>query len=65
MSDDKTKPGGQDRARINVSEPYEVRDWSKKFRVSEEELKAAVKRVGDQASAVEKYLKGRMQESKN
>jgi len=65
MSDDKTKPGGQDRERINVSEPYEVRDWSKKFRVSEEELKAAVKRVGDQASAVEKYLKGRMQESKN
>ena len=60
MSDDKSKPGGQDRARINVSEPYEVRDWSKKFGVSEDELKAAVNRVGDRASAVEKYLKGRI-----
>ena len=59
MPDDKSKPGGQDRKRINVNEDYELRDWAKKFGVSQAELKAAVKAVGDNASAVEKHLKGR------
>ncbi len=59
MPDDKSKPGGQDRTRINVNEDYELRDWSKKLGVTPEELKAAVKSVGNQASAVEKHLKGR------
>ena len=27
MADDKSKPGGQDRTRINVNEDYELRDW--------------------------------------
>jgi Protein of unknown function (DUF3606) len=56
MSDDKTKPGGSDRTRINVNESYELRDWSKKFNVSPEELKAAVKSVGTSAKDVEKHL---------
>jgi len=59
MPDDKSKRGGQDRKRINVNEDYELRDWSKKFGVSQDELKAAVKAVGDNASAVEKHLKGK------
>jgi len=59
MPDDKSKAGGQDRRRINVDEDYELRDWSKKFGVTQEELKAAVRSVGDQASAVEKHLKAR------
>lgn len=59
MSDDKTKTGGQDRKHINTSEDYEVRDWSKKFGVTAEELKAAVKAVGNHAAAVEAHLKGR------
>lgn len=57
--DDKSKPGGQDRARIKASEPYELRHWAKKFGVSEDELKAAVKQVGDRAEAVENQLKGK------
>ncbi len=57
--DDKTKRGGQDRTRINVNQDYELRDWSDKFGVTKEELKAAVEAVGDQASAVESHLKGR------
>jgi hypothetical protein len=57
MSDDKTKPGGQDRSRINLAEPYEVRAWANKFGVSKEELTAAVKKVGDRASDVEAHLK--------
>ena len=59
MPDDKSKPGGQDRKRINVNEDYELRDWAKKFGVSQDELKAAVKAVGDDAGAVEKHRKSR------
>ena len=53
MSDDKSKTGGQDRARINVNEDYELRDWSKKFGVTPDELRAAVKVAGTSADAVE------------
>jgi len=59
MSDDKTKTGGQDRTRISLSEDYEVRDWSKKFGVTADQLKAAVKAVGNDAKAVEAQLKGK------
>ena len=59
MADDKTKSGGQDRTRINTSEDYEVGDWSKKFGVTADELKAAVKAVGNSAKDVEAHLKGR------
>ena len=34
MSDDKSKPGGQDRSRIDVSEDYGLRSWSKKLLIS-------------------------------
>jgi hypothetical protein len=37
-----------------------LQDWFKKFGVTKEELKAAVQAVGDQVSAVESYMKGRM-----
>jgi hypothetical protein len=59
MADDKSKPGGQDRTRINVNEDYELRDWSKKLKVTPEQLKAAVKAVGTSAEAVEKHLQGK------
>jgi hypothetical protein len=58
MSDDKTKSGGQDRSRISLDEDYEVRDWASKFGVTADELKAAVRAVGNDAKAVEARLKG-------
>lgn len=58
MSDDKSKSGGQDRTRTSLSEDYEVQDWSKKFGVTPQELRAAVAAVGNQAAAVEAHLKG-------
>lgn len=58
MSDDKTKTGGQDRTRISLSEDYEVRDWAENFGVTADELKAAVKAVGNDAKAVQAHLKG-------
>jgi len=59
MADDKTKTGKADRDRINTSEDYEVRDWSKKFGVSKDQLKKAVKKVGPMAKDVEAELKKR------
>ncbi|KQY88285.1 DUF3606 domain-containing protein [Pelomonas sp. Root1444] len=59
MPDDKSKTGGQDRKLISLSEAYEVRDWSKKFGVTADELRAAVKAVGNDAATVEAHLKGK------
>lgn len=59
MSDDKTETGNPDRQRISLSENYELRDWAKKFGVSEEELRRAVEKVGNQASDVERELRAR------
>ena len=56
MADDKTLSGGQDRTRINVNEDYELRDWSKKFGVTPEELREAVEAVGPTVAAVEKHF---------
>ena len=57
MSDDKTKRGPQDRAKINVQEKYEMDYWSKKFGVTRDQLRNAVKRVGPSAAAVEREIK--------
>lgn len=56
MSDDLRKRGGQDRTRIDVNQDYELRDWAKKFGVTPQQLKEAVKAVGDRAADVEKHL---------
>lgn len=55
MPDDKQVTGGQDRQRINVNEDYELRDWSRKFGVTPDELKRAVRAVGDEAEKVKEH----------
>jgi hypothetical protein len=57
MADDKAKRGGSDRGLIALSEPYEVRYWSKKFKVTPAKLKYAVKKVGHSSKKVEAYIK--------
>lgn len=57
MADNKKKRGGADRALIALSEPYEVRYWCKKFKVTPARLKAVVKTVGRSARKVEGYIK--------
>ena len=47
-----------DRARIAVSQPYEVSYWSKKFKVTPARLKAAVAAVGHSSKNVGAYLTG-------
>jgi len=56
MADNKAKRGGNDRGLIALSEAYEVRYWSKKFKVTPLKLKAAVKAVGHSARKVEAYI---------
>ena len=56
MADDKTKVGRIDRARINVNEDYELRDWSAKLGVTSWEVKAAVRKVGPMAKDVARVL---------
>jgi len=57
MADDKSKRGSADRLRINVHEDYERRYWAKKFHITQEELRAAVKRSGPIARNVERDLR--------
>ena len=59
MADSKQKTGSPDRYRINVNENYELRDWATRFGVGANDVKAAVKAVGDNARKVEEYLSSR------
>jgi len=56
MADDKSNRGSPDRKLISLSEPYEVRDWSQRFGISQDELRAVVERVGPSADAVAREL---------
>ena len=56
MTDDLFDRGPQDRARVNISEDYERRWWSEKFRVQPEVLDAAVESVGTRVKDVSKIL---------
>lgn len=57
MADNKRIRGGSDRGLIAMSEPYEVRYWSKKLKVTPAKLKYAVKKVGHSAKKVAAYIK--------
>ena len=57
MADDPNARGPQDRSRININQTHEVRYWSQKLGVSEEELRKAVEAVGPMADAVERRLR--------
>lgn len=56
MADDLSNRGPQDRSRINIEESWEVKYWSQKFGVTEQQLKDAVRAVGQSAEAVQKQL---------
>ena len=53
-----------DRARIALSQPYEVSYWSKKFKVTPARLKAAVAAVGHSSKNVGAYLTGSKKSAK-
>ena len=56
MPDDLIKRARQDRSQINMQESYEVRYWTRHLGVTEEQLVAAVEKVGNSALSVRKEL---------
>ena len=56
MSDDLSKAGAQDRARINVNEAHEVTYWTNELGVTKDRLQQLVKEVGPSAKAVRERL---------
>jgi hypothetical protein len=56
MADNVLKRGQPDRSRINMSESYEVRYWTKHLGITRDELQRLVDKVGNSASAVRKEL---------
>lgn len=53
------KHRASDKARIALSQPYEVRYWSKKFKITPAKLKAAVAAVGHSSKKVGAYVAGK------
>ncbi len=58
MSDNPNIRQPGDRQRINVNQEHELRHWSQKFGVSQDELRKAVDAVGPMADDVERRLRG-------
>ena len=56
MADDRSLRGGQDRLRVNMDQEYEARYWSNKFGVSQDDLRAAIAKVGPMASDLERHF---------
>ena len=56
MADDLSNRGPKDRARVNTSEAWELKHWTKEFGVTEAQLKAAVLAVGPMVVDVRKKL---------
>ena len=57
MSDNLQDRGSPDRKLTALGEEHEVRYWTGKFGVSEEQLRRAVEQVGNSAAEVEKQLR--------
>jgi hypothetical protein len=57
MADDKSDRRAPDRSRINLSEEYEVRYWTKALGVDEQQLRALVELHGNSADKVREAVK--------
>jgi hypothetical protein len=50
------KPVKPDRSKINLEQPHELKYWKHALDVSEEQIRAAIEKVGNSAAAVRKEL---------
>jgi len=57
MSDKIPKARSEGRERINISEPFRLSHWAKLFDVTPDQLRAAVKQVGNIRDELERYLR--------
>jgi predicted DNA-binding protein YlxM (UPF0122 family) len=58
MADNKDLRDGRDRERVAGNEDYEVSYLAEKLNVSAEEVRNAIKQVGNSREKVEEYLRG-------
>jgi hypothetical protein len=56
MDDNNSDYGECNSYRINLDRDYELHEWVRSLRVTEEELRAAVRTVGDSVASVRKHL---------
>ena len=54
--DDLKKKGSQDRSKIKMHEPHEVKYWTEELGVDKDQLQKLVDKVGNSAAAVRKEL---------
>jgi Protein of unknown function (DUF3606) len=59
MPDDRSRRESSDRERIDIHDEHEVRNWAMSLKVTPEQLKAAVSKVGTSADQVRQYLRGK------
>jgi hypothetical protein len=59
MPDDRSRRGSPDRDRIDVNDEHEVRNWSMVLKATPDQLKDAVRKVGNSADKVRQYLRGK------
>ena len=59
MADDKSNRGSPDRDRIDVDDPDELRNWSKSLNKTPDEIKDAVRVVGNSATKVREHFGAR------
>jgi hypothetical protein len=59
MADDKSNRGQPDRDRIDVNDDDELRNWSKSLNKTPEEIKGAVRVVGNSAAKVREHFGSR------
>lgn len=53
---DNTKKTALDRKLVSLEEDYEIRDWTSSLNCTEDELREAVKAVGNSAEKVRAYI---------
>ena len=56
MADDLGNRGAQDRSRININEAHEIRYWTQRFDVTEDDLRKAVAEVGVSVDQIAVHL---------
>ena len=59
MADDKSNRGQPDRDRIDVNDEDEMRTWSRSLNMTPEEIREAVRVVGNSAAKVREHFHGR------
>jgi hypothetical protein len=61
MADNLQDKGATDRARINLTEDYEVKYWTRKFGITEAQLQQAAEKAGSNSVAEIERALGRRQ----